>query len=65
MIKKIQFLFILVSSLIISSDPEDKIIHVVKPLTETPQVITKGDAADDPAIWVNNISLSDSLVFGH
>ena len=64
MIKKIQFLFILVSSLIISSDPEDKIIHVVKPLAETPQVITKGDAADDPAIWVNNISLSDSLVFG-
>ena len=45
-------------------NPEDKIVYVVKPNAETPQVITKGDAADDPAIWVNNISTTNSLIFG-
>ena len=30
----------------------DKKVYIVKPVSETGQVISKGDAADDPAIWV-------------
>ena len=48
----------------VHGDPEDKIVYVVKPNAETPQVVTKGDAADDPAIWINNKSTTNSLVFG-
>ena len=31
---------------------------------ETPEVDTKGDAADDPAIWTNLDSPNNSLIFG-
>ena len=46
------------------SDPIDKIIHIVPAIDETPQVISKGDAADDPAIWLNKLNPNRSLVFG-
>lgn len=36
----------------------------VVPLIETTPVQTKGDAADDPAIWVHPIDASKSLVLG-
>jgi len=42
----------------------DKDIQVVKPSYETPQVVSKGDAADDPAIWFNKSNPSKSLIFG-
>ena len=42
----------------------DKKVKVVKPIYETPQVISKGDAADDPAIWLNQTNPSKSLIFG-
>ena len=42
----------------------DKKVYIVKPVSETGQVISKGDAADDPAIWVNPYNSSNSLVFG-
>lgn len=64
MLKNIYFSFLICCSFFVSSDPEDKIVYVVKPSAETPQVITKGDAADDPAIWLNNLSTSNSLIFG-
>ena len=35
----------------------------VVPIFETEQVAIDGDA-DDPAIWVNNINIDNSLVFG-
>ena len=35
----------------------------VIPIFETEQVAIDGDA-DDPAIWVNNINIDNSLVFG-
>ena len=43
---------------------ENKYIHIVLPSNETPQVITKGDAADDPAIWLNSLYPEKSLIFG-
>ena len=36
----------------------------VEAIYETPPVITKGDAADDPAIWVNKNNPSNSIIFG-
>ena len=36
----------------------------VEAIYETPPVVTKGDAADDPAIWVNKSNPSNSIVFG-
>ncbi len=51
-------------SLSLVSDPIDKIIHIVPAIDETPQVISKGDAADDPAIWLNKLNPDRSLVFG-
>ena len=51
-------------SFFVLGDPEDKVVYVVNPNAETPQVVTKGDAADDPAIWINNISTTNSLIFG-
>ena len=36
----------------------------VENIYETPPVVTKGDAADDPAIWVNKSNPSNSIVFG-
>lgn len=64
MLKKIYFSFLICCSFFVSSDPEDKIVYVIKPSAETPQVVTKGDAADDPVIWLNNLSTSNSLIFG-
>ena len=64
MLKKLLFSSLISFSFIVHGDPEDKIVYVVKPNAETPQVITKGDAADDPAIWINNKSTTNSLVFG-
>ena len=64
MLKKSYLSFLICFSFFVSGDPEDKIVYVVKPNAETPQVITKGDAADDPAIWINNISTTNSLIFG-
>ena len=43
---------------------ENKYIHIVLPSNETPQVITKGDAADDPSIWLNSLYPEKSLIFG-
>jgi 3-phytase len=37
---------------------------VVKPVVETEPVESFGDAADDPAIWVNPVDASRSLVIG-
>ena len=31
---------------------------------ETPPIHTQGDAADDPAIWINNENLYESIIFG-
>ena len=64
MLKKLSFSSLIFFSFVVYGDPEDKIVYVVKPNAETPQVITKGDAADDPAIWINNKSTTNSLVFG-
>src|SRR5210317_337838 len=64
MLKKIYFSFLICCSFFVSSDPEEKIVYVVKPSAETPEVVTKGDAADDPVIWLNNLSTSNSLIFG-
>lgn len=64
MSKKLFFSFLISFSFIVFGDPEEKVVYVIKPNAETPQVITKGDAADDPAIWINNISTSNSLIFG-
>ncbi len=36
----------------------------VEAIYETPPVVTKGDAADDPAIWLNKSNPSNSIVFG-
>ena len=36
----------------------------VEAIYETPPVVTKGDAADDPAIWVNKSNPSNSIIFG-
>ena len=36
----------------------------VEAIYETPPVVTKGDAADDPAIWLNKSYPSNSIVFG-
>ena len=36
----------------------------VDAIYETPPVITEGDAADDPAIWVNKNNPSNSIIFG-
>ena len=47
---------IFIYSLSVVSDPIDKIIHIVPAIDETPQVISKGDAADDPAIWLNKLN---------
>lgn len=37
---------------------------IVFPKQETPPVISKNDAADDPAIWINNADPKKSLIFG-
>ena len=34
----------------------------VEAIYETPPVVTKGDAADDPAIWVNKSNPSNSCL---
>ena len=39
-------------------------IYAVHADYETTPVVTKGDAADDPAIWVNHSNPAKSLVFG-
>lgn len=36
----------------------------VEAIYETPPVSTKGDAADDPAIWLNKSNPSNSIIFG-
>ena len=36
----------------------------VEAIYETPPVVTKGDAADDPPIWLNKSNPSNSIVFG-
>ena len=58
------YTFLILFSFNLYSDPKDKIIHIVKPANETPQVISKGDAADDPAIWFNQFSPNNSIIFG-
>ena len=55
---------IFIYSLSVVSDPIDKVIHIVPAIDETPQVISKGDAADDPAMWLNKLNPNRSLVFG-
>lgn len=42
----------------------NKKINVVVPVYETSEVISKGDAADDPAFWLNKEKPSKSLIFG-
>ena len=42
----------------------NKKINVVVPIYETSEVISKGDAADDPAFWLNKENPSKSLIFG-
>jgi len=37
---------------------------IVFPKQETPPVISKNDAADDPAIWINSADPKKSLIFG-
>ncbi len=61
---KFLFATLFIYSLSVVSDPIDKIIHIVPAIDETPQVISKGDAADDPAIWLNKLNPNRSLVFG-
>ena len=61
---KYLFTTLFIYSLSVVSDPIDKIIHIVPAIDETPQVISKGDAADDPAIWLNKLNPNRSLVFG-
>jgi 3-phytase len=40
------------------------VTHSVAPNAETSRVISAGDAADDPAIWVNNVNAEASLILG-
>ena len=62
-LKRASFMLALFLSIPAFSEIEKK-ISIVKPTEETPQVITYGDAADDPAIWVNPFNSSNSLIFG-
>ena len=58
------FSFIVIFSVSTFADPLDKVVQIIKADDETPQVISKGDAADDPAIWFNSITPSKSIIFG-
>ncbi|MEC9410749.1 MAG: phytase, partial [Pseudomonadota bacterium] len=40
------------------------VTHSVTPTAETTRVISAGDAADDPAIWVNSNNAEASLILG-
>jgi 3-phytase len=44
--------------------PPTSSIAIVRPVLETPPVETDGDAADDPAIWVDRTDPSRSLIIG-
>ncbi|MAR66004.1 MAG: 3-phytase [Crocinitomicaceae bacterium] len=56
--------FYLISFLICFETLSGKDIFLVKPLVETESVYSTGDAADDPAVWVNSKNPYESLVFG-
>ncbi len=58
-LKKASFILAFFLSVSINSE-----IVEVEAIYETPPVVTKGDAADDPAIWVNNRNPSNSIIFG-
>ena len=57
--KKASFILAFFLSVSINSE-----IVEVEAIYETPPVVTKGDAADDPAIWVNKSNPSNSIIFG-
>lgn len=44
--------------------PAPKVFPSVKPTVETPPVETGGDAADDPAIWIDRADPSRSVIIG-
>ena len=58
-LKKASFILAFFLSVSINSE-----IVEVEAIYETPPVVTKGDAADDPAIWVNKSNPSNSIIFG-
>ena len=58
-LKKASFILAFFLSVSINSE-----IVEVDAIYETPPVVTKGDAADDPAIWVNKSNPSNSIIFG-
>ena len=58
-LKKASFILAFFLSVSINSE-----IVEVEAIYETPPVVTKGDAADDPAIWVNKRNPSNSIIFG-
>ncbi|MDA9094436.1 phytase [Gammaproteobacteria bacterium] len=59
MSKRYLFLFIVLPLLNLNADFQE-----ISPKYETVEVLTPGDAADDPAIWFNAEQPSKSLIFG-
>ena len=58
--KKASFILAFFLSVSINSE-----IVEVEAIYETPPVVTKGDAADDPAIWVNKSNPSNSITVSY
>ena len=56
--------FYLISFLICFETLSEKDVFLVKPTVETKSVYSMGDAADDPAVWVNSKNSYESLIFG-
>jgi|TARA_B110000977_G_scaffold191431_1_gene263548 3-phytase len=57
-------ILITIFSTSIYAEVKSKVIYKIQAMSETPQIITKGDAADDPAIWLNTINPLNTLIFG-
>ena len=47
-----------------ASGPDNSMYPMVMPVGETEAVASDGDAADDPAVWVNAANPTESLVLG-
>lgn len=47
-----------------SIETDAPVIHTISPSIQTAAVPSMGDAADDPAIWINSENASETLVLG-
>lgn len=62
-IKGFKFLTLFLVGILVSSCGTDSELKQVDYVSQTKPVYTNGDAADDPAIWINENIPSDSLIF--